>query len=218
MDIGFPRDAVPVGLRRLLRSKGPLPCGQAALLRAAGVPLVYDPVQIGWLPVDMVDDLDAPAPVMTMRQWQPDDVATYRALLADPVVWRFLPEGYPGEMTTADAAALIAIANDASLHEVRAVLADGVPVGQVRLVMGTGEVSYWLGRAHWGLGLATRALRDWTAQCRARHPGLAFFARVHNENAASRRVAEAAGYVWQGPDAADPSFGFFDLSSGSVRA
>lgn len=202
------------------RSQGPLTPDEAAALRRQGVPLVYDPVQIGWLRADAVDDLDPGAgeAVLTLRPWRAQDAGVFRALLDDPAVWRYLPEGYPGPLSLADAEALVALAGDGALHEVRAVLVDGVPVGQVRLVTGTGEVSYWLGRAHWGRGLATRALRDWTADCRARHPGLALFARVHNENAASRRVAEAAGYVWQGPDAADPRFGLFALSSGSVPA
>lgn len=204
------------------RSGGPLAPDEVAALRAQGVPLVYDPVQIGWLRADAVDDLDPDAgqtaPVLTLRAWRIEDAGIFRALLDDPAVWRYLPEGYPGPLSLADAEALITLAADSALHQVRAVLADGVPVGQVRLVTGTGEISYWLGRAHWGRGLATRAVRDWTAHCRLRHPGLALFARVHNENAASRRVAEAAGYVWQGPDAADPRFGLFALSSGSAQA
>ena len=204
------------------RSQGPLTPDEAAALRRHGVPLVYDPVQIGWLRADAVDDLDPEAgptaPVLSLRAWRVEDADTYRALLDDPAVWRYLPEGWPGPLSLADAEALIVLARDEALHQVRAVLVDGVPVGQVRLVLATGEVSYWLGRAHWGRGLAKRALRDWTAHCRLRHPGLALFARVHHENAASRRVAEAAGYVWQGPDAADPSFGLFALSSGSAQA
>jgi|JI8StandDraft_2_1071088.scaffolds.fasta_scaffold14210_4 RimJ/RimL family protein N-acetyltransferase len=204
------------------RSEGPLTGQEVAELRRQGVPLVFDPVQVGWLRADTLDDIDPLAetgpPVLTLRPWGAQDAGVFRALLDDPAVWRYLPEGYPGPLSPTDAEALIALANDPSLHDVCALLADGVPVGQVRLIPATGEVSYWLGRAHWGRGLAKRALRDWTVLCRARHPGLALWARVHNENAASRRVAETAGYVWQGPDAADPRFGILAFSSGSARA
>ena len=38
------------------RSQGPLPPEDLDLCRALGVRLVYDPVQIGWIPDDALDD------------------------------------------------------------------------------------------------------------------------------------------------------------------
>lgn len=204
---------------RRFRSFGPLSARQADQLRASGVALVYDPAQIGWLPADIHDDIDdVPPEILTLRRWTPADAPLLRSMLSDPLVWSHLPEGYCGPLSDHDAAALIELANHAPHHEVRAILADGLPVGQVRLVLETGEVSYWLGRAHWGRGLARRALADWTRRCQAAHPLLRLFARIHQDNAASRRVALAAGYVARGADKADPRFDLFTISSDSVPA
>lgn len=207
-----------------LRSQGPLPPDSLAACRAQGIALVYDPVQIGWLTADCVDDLDheaAPPPrtePLSFRPWQAQDLDDYHAMLDDPAVWQFLPESRPTPLSRDDAAALLALSNDAPHHEVRAVLVQGRPVGQVRLVLADGEVSYWLGRAHWGRGIARRALADWTAECRARHPGLSLYARIRADHAASRKVAEAAGYRDAGYEntgayPAAPAFRIFRLAA-----
>lgn len=53
------------------------------------------------------------------------------------------------------------------------------------------EVSYWLGRAHWGKGIATAALAALLRE-ETRRP---LFARVAADNAASLRVLEKCGFV-----------------------
>jgi len=209
-----PRHAEPPALRPR-RSQGPLSSEAVALCRAQGIALVYDPVQIGWLTADWVDDLETEAPPpargarVSFRPWQEQDLATFHAMLDDPAVWQFLPESRPNPLSLDDAAALLALSNEASHHEVRAVLVQGQPVGQVRLVLADGEVSYWLGRDHWGRGIARRALADWTAECTARHPDLPLHARIRADHAASRKVAEAAGYDDAGADPAAPAFRLF---------
>jgi RimJ/RimL family protein N-acetyltransferase len=57
---------------------------------------------------------------------------------------------------------------------------DGVPL-----------VGYWIGRDHWGRGVATKALRAIVREL-GRRP---LFARVAEENVASRRVLEKSGFV-----------------------
>jgi RimJ/RimL family protein N-acetyltransferase len=53
------------------------------------------------------------------------------------------------------------------------------------------EVTYWIGRAHWGKGIATRALTAFLAQVDARRP---IYARVAKVNQGSRRVLEKCGF------------------------
>lgn len=60
------------------------------------------------------------------------------------------------------------------------------------------EVGYWLGEAHWGRGIATRAV---TAFCRwafAERDLVRLYAGVFETNTASVRVLEKAGFVFEG--------------------
>lgn len=61
------------------------------------------------------------------------------------------------------------------------------------------EVGYWLGRAFWGRGIATAALRLLTARAFAADPGLQrLWAVPFVTNVASARVLEKAGYTREG--------------------
>jgi RimJ/RimL family protein N-acetyltransferase len=105
-------------------------------------------------------------------------------------------------MTEALARDLIGISALHEHHDVLAATLDGVPVGQMRLAFGTGpgsrdtaEISYWLGRAHWGRGLGRDLVRAATARAFADHPRLyRLVAFVHPENRASELALRGAGY------------------------
>ena len=56
---------------------------------------------------------------------------------------------------------------------------------------GQREVSYWIGRDHWGLGVATRALAAFVEGLAARP----LYARAARDNIASIRVLEKCGFV-----------------------
>lgn len=55
---------------------------------------------------------------------------------------------------------------------------------------GEREVTYWIGRSHWGQGIATDALTALLAVDRSRP----LHARVASDNVASRRVLEKCGF------------------------
>ncbi len=59
------------------------------------------------------------------------------------------------------------------------------------------EIGYWLGRAYWGQGLATRALGDFLAQA---NPARPIYARAAKDNAGSLRVLEKCGFAIVGED------------------
>ena len=82
---------------------------------------------------------------------------------------------------------------DASIV-IRAIVVD-VDAGVVGHVLsylegGEREVSYWIGRPHWGRGVATQALRQFLAE-RAERP---LYARAAKDNLASIRVLERCGF------------------------
>ena len=149
-----------------------------------------------------------------LRAWHENDVAAYLALLDDPEVWAWLPETYPGPLTAETAALLIDISNASNHHHVSAVLRNSEIVGQVRLQYdvdaqdaSVAEISYWLGRAHWGKGIGSDIVRMFTLHSYTNNPGIwSIIARVHGKNAGSLRILEKAGYRFERADPKDPAW------------
>ena len=75
----------------------------------------------------------------------------------------------------------------------RTIVCDGQVVGSVASYEESGkpEVTYWIGRAHWGKGIATRALTVFLTQANTTRP---IYARVAKDNLGSRRVLEKCGF------------------------
>ena len=80
----------------------------------------------------------------------------------------------------------------------RTILVEGRVAGHIASFTGFGEreVTYWLGRAYWGRGLATRALREFLKLERTRP----LYGRAGKDNLASVRVLEKCGFVLTGED------------------
>ncbi|MFD3975514.1 GNAT family N-acetyltransferase [Streptomyces cyaneofuscatus] len=80
----------------------------------------------------------------------------------------------------------------------RTVVADGVVVGHVGAYgeVGDRQVTYWMGRAYWGRGLATSALRAFLRET----PTRPLYAWAAADNLGSLRVLEKCGFVVTGRD------------------
>jgi RimJ/RimL family protein N-acetyltransferase len=135
-----------------------------------------------------------------LRPWRRDDHAALRRHADDPDVarnLRLLP--HPYDDAAADAWLAYAAA-DPPPPGVWAIDVAGEAAGCVALERGTDvgassyEVGYWLGRAHWGRGLATAALRLVTDLAELDPTVTRIHAGVFAWNAASMRVLEKAGY------------------------
>jgi len=183
-----------------LRSDGVLTGREASRLRSRGIPLAFDPVQIGWVPLECEDDISSPDRQDTgfdFREWTPADTPTLSALLSSEALWRYMPEEYHGPIEADAAAQLIEIAK-ADHHHVLAVCLNGVAIGQVRLLFeesGRAELSYWLGEEYWGKGYASAFVDSFCRKSFAELPELSrLFARVHVENIASQRVLRKASF------------------------
>jgi RimJ/RimL family protein N-acetyltransferase len=192
-------------------------------MQALGATLAYDPVQIGWVRLDDADQEAQPAndavttpaswraglagTLINLRDWTAADIQIYQQMLDDEILWRYMPETWPGTVTQEMAADLIQIAIAAPHHSVQAVVMGHVPVGQVRLAFAAhdtsaseAEISYWFGRSHWGKGLGRRVVRLATAQGFAEYPTLdTITAYVHPQNPASAKVLTHAGYSEDAP-------------------
>lgn len=80
----------------------------------------------------------------------------------------------------------------------RAILADGVLAGSISIFPQDGEpsVGYWIARAHWGRGIATRAIGLLLAETGVRP----VHAQVRVGNTASVRALERNGFVTTGQE------------------
>lgn len=189
-----------------LRTDGPLTGRLLDNHRGLGAELAFDPVQMGWVRADVLDDFHPetgrragwPQPVnastrIVLRPWDSSESDAFASLLDDPRVWEHMPQPYPGKITRDIADSLIALSNDGAFHHVRAIEVEGVAVGQVRLEYSDrgSELSYWIGRMHWRRGIAGRAVRLFleTAPIRGQ-----LHARVRPENLASLRLLDRAGF------------------------
>lgn len=230
-----PQSDRPTGQSRL---DEPLGEDDIRASRARGDALAFDPAQSGWLPADVEDadiadagragwpDVSRRPPTdkqtaggLTLREWHPQDAEVFHALLDDPEMWTYLPQKYPAPLTLDAARGLIELSNSSNHHEVRAVLSGGTIVGQVRLEFGGlgddlkgAELSYWLGRAHWGQGLGARMVAAYVQLSRTNHPGLtSLHARVDDRNTASARILARAGFTRGSADPQRPGWSVYAL-------
>lgn len=79
---------------------------------------------------------------------------------------------------------------------------EGELLGNISLVRedahGRAELGYWVGVEHWGRGYATEAVRAIVDHGFTTHQLRRIFARVYGRNAASARVCQKAGLVYEG--------------------
>jgi ribosomal-protein-alanine N-acetyltransferase len=134
--------------------------------------------------------------VVVLRQWQAADADWYADSVRDPDIQHYTSE--PPALTAGQVRAAIADLADQA-EAVGFVVCDattGQRLGNIALrhTAGTGEVSYWVGAPARGRGVAPRALRllsDW-AFAALELSEIQLW--THVDNAASRLVAERAGF------------------------
>ena len=179
---------------------GVLGADDLAAAKAQGLSLAFDPTLMGWVAVsDTPENAD-----LSLRPWRREDAGIYGEMLSDEALWAYLPERFDGILSADDAEQMIEATNARATHFVRAVLWGGTPVGQVRVDFGhgasgaIGEISYWLGREHWGKGIATRAIGEMVRAAFDLYPELRQIeARVHPDNVASARALQKSGFAFQ---------------------
>lgn len=134
-----------------------------------------------------------PAVEVTLRDVRADDLPIFFEQERDVVACRmaaFTAEN-PDDRAAFEAHWNRLLANAAIIKQT--VLADGAVAGYVASFSREGqpEVCYWLGREHWGRGVATAALRELLG----RLPARPMYARVAKDNLPSLRVLEKCGFA-----------------------
>lgn len=135
-----------------------------------------------------------------LRPWTVADAAWYASCAQDAEVQRFTTD--PPSLTADEVAAAIGALPEHP-DRVAYLIADagtGESMGNLALDRSgaVAEVSYWVAAAARGRGAAARAVRLVTTQALARLPIAEVRLWTHADNAASRTVAERAGFVRDG--------------------
>ncbi|HUM00945.1 MAG TPA: GNAT family protein [Thermoanaerobaculia bacterium] len=139
-----------------------------------------------------------------LRPFRPGDEEAIARHADDYEVWRHLRDRFPRPYTRRDAEEWIAFTATHDPPEHFVIEDCGAPVGGIGLIPGTdvdrvsAEVGYWLGRAVWGRGLATRSLESLTVYAFRAFDFTRLFATPFDDNPASIRVLEKAGWVLEG--------------------
>jgi RimJ/RimL family protein N-acetyltransferase len=143
-------------------------------------------------------DTRLPAGEVRLRGVTEDDLPVFFEHQRDPEANRMA--AFPPRDRDAFMAHWTTILRDASVVA-RTVLLDGEVAGNVVAFdyEGRREVGYWIGRAFWGKGVATGALRAFLAEVTERP----IYAGVAEANVASIRVLEKCGFTISEAQAGD---------------
>jgi ribosomal-protein-alanine N-acetyltransferase len=144
-------------------------------------------------------------PGARLRPWTPADVDSLTEQANDRGVWQNLRDVFPYPYSQQDAQDYIRFVSAPNSPDVHlAIEVDGAAVGSISLIFQTdiyrrsAEIGYWLGRAHWGRGIATAAVRALSAYGFAHFDVCRLYATIFARNAGSARVLEKAGYALEG--------------------
>ena len=137
---------------------------------------------------------------VALRPVTDDDLTLIFAQMSDPVAVRMAAFTADDPADRAAFDAWMARLRRSPEVNLRVVTSDGVPVGTAGTFVAEGdtEVTYWIDRAHWGRGVASRALALLLAEVTVRP----VYARAAADNAGSLRVLERAGFAVVGADRA----------------
>ena len=137
---------------------------------------------------------------MEIRRLRPGDEEALAANANDRDIWRNVRDRFPHPYNLGDAAWWIA--NSGETHfgiEVDGAIAGCIGFDRDEDVFRrSAEIGYWLGKEHWGKGIATAALSRLTERVFATTDIVRLYAGVFAWNPASARVLEKSGYVFEG--------------------
>ncbi|KAI0136382.1 acetyltransferase [Xylariales sp. AK1849] len=140
-----------------------------------------------------------------IRPYEPDDAVAIAAVANHQDVARFMRNRFPHPYTLNDAKSWINLASERKpLVDFAICLLDGTFVGSIGLMPGTDtesyswEIGYWLGKDHWGKGIATNAVKGFCKWAFGAFSILRLQAGVYEGNDASMKVLERSGFLKEG--------------------
>lgn len=143
---------------------------------------------------------------ITLRDWKGSDCAALAKIANDPQIAEQLRDTFPSPYTEEDAAFFINLARRTTDDKgwLHAILVDGQVVGGISLNFGDdvyhrmGELGYWVGKAYWGRGIASEAVRQICARAFRETEIIRIEAEVLTNNPGSIRVLEKNYFIREG--------------------
>ena len=139
-----------------------------------------------------------------VRDWRSRDKGSLLHAANDRSVWRNLTHRFPHPYTAADADFWFALLEKMPTPTHWAIDVAGEAVGGIGFERGEGvhamsaRFGYWLGRAFWGRGIMTAAVRATVDHVFAHFDVVRLEAPVFEWNPGSMRVLEKCGFVREG--------------------
>ncbi len=139
-----------------------------------------------------------------IRPWQASDISTLVHHANDRLVWMQLRDRFPFPYRPEHGQRFLDWAIRQPVATVWAIEVDGEAAGSIGFEVGddvervSAEMGYWLGRAFWGQGIVSPALRAVTEHAFGQWELTRIFALPFADNSRSIRVLEKAGYVLEG--------------------
>lgn len=141
-----------------------------------------------------------------IREWAPSDAKDLALALNNKKILDNLRDGIPFPYTERDAEAYIqSVLNAPSGSQYAwAIQAEGKAVGSIGIFRQenihrfTAELGYYIAEPCWGKGLVTQAVKEACEAVFAQTDIVRIFAEPFAHNAASCRVLEKAGFVFEG--------------------
>lgn len=136
-----------------------------------------------------------------LRAWRAEDAQALVFHANDAAVARYMGERFAHPYTLDDAHAFIAHALHDAHEKTCAIQINGEAAGGIGVVPGQGverlsaELGFWLGRAYWGEGIMTAAVRALVPHALRELRLYRLQARVFADNLASMKVLERCGFV-----------------------
>jgi RimJ/RimL family protein N-acetyltransferase len=139
-----------------------------------------------------------------VRDWNDADLTSLVHHANDREIWIHLRDRFPYPYLEEHGRTFLDHISRQSPARVWAIDVDGEAAGAIGLEFFgdvervSAEIGYWLGRARWGRGVMTEAVRAVTAEAFRRFDVTRIFALPFADNPASIRVLEKAGYALEG--------------------
>ena len=140
----------------------------------------------------------------TIRPWRLDDAESLASHANNRKIWLTLRDLFPHPYTIQDAHEFLQRAISEKPTTNFCIEVEGVAAGGIGSRLGqnvhrhTAEFGYWLGEKFWGRGIMAEAVMAFTDFCFDNLPLRRIYAEPFENNAASARVLEKAGFVFEG--------------------